>query len=176
MSWIGALFEHASHVALTPTLKTDRGFEHEFTGRLLCPVDYNWGDVTQVIFLLNVRDGKAECPHHPSSRVQQNIREGHPDFMVTADLWPSFLYPNSKGDINNIEENLFKSAILLKVSSSILSWCYTLTSFRHSNSFSPPQPLHRALIQRRIWMNQRFAHQKNAAIIERLQEVMLLTS
>lgn len=48
VSWIGALFEHASHIALIPTLKTDRGFEHELTGRLLCPVDYNWDDVTQV--------------------------------------------------------------------------------------------------------------------------------
>jgi hypothetical protein len=48
-------------------------------------------------------------------RVRNNIREGHPDYVVTADSWPSFLYPRAKGDVNNMDSGLFRSAILLKV-------------------------------------------------------------
>lgn len=47
--------------------------------------------------------------------VRQNIRDGHPDFPVTGDGWPSFLYPGAKGDVNDVEKGLFRSAILVKV-------------------------------------------------------------
>jgi hypothetical protein len=29
---------------LSPTVKLDHGFEHDDTGRLLCPVEYDWND------------------------------------------------------------------------------------------------------------------------------------
>lgn len=48
-------------------------------------------------------------------RVRQNIRDGHPDFIISEDSWPSFLYPAGKYDPDNLEKGLFKSAILLKV-------------------------------------------------------------
>jgi hypothetical protein len=47
--------------------------------------------------------------------VQTHIRDGHPDYIVTADSWPAFLYPKGKGDILDVEKGLFRSAILLKV-------------------------------------------------------------
>lgn len=48
--------------------------------------------------------------------VRKNIREGHPEFVITADSWPAFLYPHA-GSHNNgdVEQGLFRSAILLKV-------------------------------------------------------------
>ena len=49
------------------------------------------------------------------TRVHTQICDGHQDFIVTADSWPAFLYPNTKGNIDNIELGLFRSAILLKV-------------------------------------------------------------
>lgn len=48
-------------------------------------------------------------------RIRQNIREGHPDFIISEDLWPAFLYPHGKYDPNNIEVGLFKSALMVKV-------------------------------------------------------------
>jgi hypothetical protein len=54
-------------------------------------------------------------------RVRTHIREGHPDFIVTADSWPAFLYPHAEGDIDNVEHGLFRSAILLKVRVTIVS-------------------------------------------------------
>jgi hypothetical protein len=43
VGWIVALFENPLP-PLSPHIKSDRGFEHDITGRLLCPIDYNWSD------------------------------------------------------------------------------------------------------------------------------------
>ncbi|KAF9462567.1 hypothetical protein BDZ94DRAFT_1309465 [Collybia nuda] len=91
INWIATLVETPAP-ALDPTTKSDRGFEHDATGRLLCPVDYQWEDTS----------------------VRQKIRDGHPDFPVTGDSWPSFLYPHARGDENDVEKGLLRSAILIK--------------------------------------------------------------
>jgi hypothetical protein len=81
-------------------------------------------------------------------RVRNNIREGHPDYTVTADSWPSFLYPRAKGDVNDIERGLFRSAILLKVRIILCHkrWCAcSLLLFRLINSSSPRLRLRRTL-------------------------------
>ncbi|KAF8238278.1 hypothetical protein L208DRAFT_1243132, partial [Tricholoma matsutake] len=92
VSWIaGALGGPLSRL-LPPTLKMDRGFEHDDTRCLLCPIDYDWGDPT----------------------VHAGIRDGSPSFIVMADSWPTFLYPKACGSIEDIEHGLFCNAILLK--------------------------------------------------------------
>ena len=30
--------------SISPALKSDHGLEHDVTGGLLCPVEYDWGD------------------------------------------------------------------------------------------------------------------------------------
>ncbi|KAF9240180.1 hypothetical protein BU15DRAFT_46015 [Melanogaster broomeanus] len=78
---------------LSPSLKSDRGLEHDATGSLLCPIEYNWSDL----------------------EVREKIRERHPDFLVTADSWPAFMYDGGHVyDPDNIEAGLFRSTILLK--------------------------------------------------------------
>ena len=53
--------------------------------------------------------------------VRNRIREGHPDFIITADSWPAFLYPHGRANENQVEDGLFKSAILVKVSAFLYS-------------------------------------------------------
>ncbi|KAF8426516.1 hypothetical protein L210DRAFT_3420611, partial [Boletus edulis BED1] len=78
---------------ISSTLKSDRGLEHDVTGRLLCPVEYNWDDPD----------------------VRKNIRERHPEFLVTEDSWPRFLYDTQHVfNPDNIEKGLFRSTFLLK--------------------------------------------------------------
>lgn len=48
-------------------------------------------------------------------RVRQHIRNGHEDFVVTADSWPAFLFPHGQADPEDIEKGLFRSAVILKV-------------------------------------------------------------
>lgn len=44
VSWISDLLGTPVTIPLAPPSKVGRGFEHDDTGRLLCPVDYNWDD------------------------------------------------------------------------------------------------------------------------------------
>lgn len=45
VSWLGPLFDPKyTHPPLPPTSKSARGFEHHITGKLLCPIDYDWED------------------------------------------------------------------------------------------------------------------------------------
>jgi hypothetical protein len=45
VSWLGSLFDPKhTHAPLSPTNKSERGFEHHITGKLLCPIDYDWND------------------------------------------------------------------------------------------------------------------------------------
>lgn len=78
--------------ALEPGEKDGRGFDHEVTGRLLCPVDYDW--------------------HDPDHRAA--IHDYHPDFLVTTYSWPTFLYENGRFNANNPTNGLFKGILLVK--------------------------------------------------------------
>ncbi|KAG1788932.1 uncharacterized protein HD556DRAFT_1244498, partial [Suillus plorans] len=72
--------------------KLGRGFNNDATGRLICPVDYDWNDPV----------------------VQQSIRDYHPDYRVTAHSWPSFLYKDETYDPLKPTDGLFKGQFLLK--------------------------------------------------------------
>ncbi|KAG1873477.1 hypothetical protein C8R48DRAFT_746185 [Suillus tomentosus] len=74
--------------------KSGRGFYHDATGELLCPVDFHWAN--------------------PSHRTKEGIRNYEPDFQVTAHSWPAFLYSNGKYDPDDPTKGLFKSAWLVR--------------------------------------------------------------
>lgn len=61
------------------------------------------------------------CRHHAK------IRDMHPDFIVTANSWPTFLYEDYKYDLTDPTKGLFKGSILLKVcDSSLTDLCSTI--------------------------------------------------
>ncbi|KAG1906264.1 uncharacterized protein F5891DRAFT_942358 [Suillus fuscotomentosus] len=72
--------------------KSGRGFYHDATGELLCPVDFHWAN----------------------PRTKEGIRKYEPDFQVTAHSWPAFLYSNSKYNPDDPTKGLFKSAWLVR--------------------------------------------------------------
>ncbi|KAG1896523.1 uncharacterized protein F5891DRAFT_958426, partial [Suillus fuscotomentosus] len=72
--------------------KLGRGLNNDATGRLICPVDYDWNDLV----------------------VRQHIRDYHPDYRVTAYSWPAFLYKDKQYDPQNPTDGLFKGKLLLK--------------------------------------------------------------
>ncbi|KAI6032140.1 hypothetical protein PISMIDRAFT_640672 [Pisolithus microcarpus 441] len=76
--------------ALEPRHKTGHGFYHNATARLICLVDYDW------------------------SNPKENICNYHPDYLVTADSWPLFLYKNEHYDPENPIKGLFKNMFLMK--------------------------------------------------------------
>ncbi|KAG1841182.1 hypothetical protein C8R48DRAFT_620395 [Suillus tomentosus] len=72
--------------------KSGRGFYHDVTGELLCPVDFHWAD----------------------PKTKKGIRNYEPDFQVTAHSWPAFLYCNSKYDPDDPTKGLFKGVLLVR--------------------------------------------------------------
>ncbi|KAH6911188.1 hypothetical protein BKA70DRAFT_1220223 [Coprinopsis sp. MPI-PUGE-AT-0042] len=82
-------------VALNPPLsrnvKTDRGFFHNTTGQLLCPVGLDWSDP-------NTREG---------------LRNG--TVVTKGDQWAPFLYKDFQYDIEDIWKGLFRSQLLVSV-------------------------------------------------------------
>ncbi|KAF9034848.1 hypothetical protein BJ165DRAFT_1533884 [Panaeolus papilionaceus] len=85
---LGGWLNHAFAPAVPFSIKSrgDRGFQNDITGRLLCPIQYDWDDEAYVI--------------------QLNV-EGD-------DLFLSCLYPKGKGDPNNVEAKFLRSRLLLK--------------------------------------------------------------
>ncbi|KAG1729738.1 hypothetical protein EDD22DRAFT_960839 [Suillus occidentalis] len=71
--------------------KSCHGFYHDTTGKLLCPVDYNWDDA-----------------------CREAIRNYHPDYRVTSYSWPSYLYRDGHYDTKNPTKGLFKGELLVK--------------------------------------------------------------
>ncbi|KAH6918194.1 hypothetical protein BKA70DRAFT_1088146 [Coprinopsis sp. MPI-PUGE-AT-0042] len=74
---------------LTRNVKTDRGFYHDVTGRLLCPIGLDWKD----------------------AGTKEGLRNG--TLTVSGDQWPLFLYEGYVYDPNDIWKGLFRSVLLI---------------------------------------------------------------
>ncbi|RDB18541.1 hypothetical protein Hypma_000280 [Hypsizygus marmoreus] len=78
--------------ALCPPLnrrtKSDRGFQHERTGSLLCPAGLDWN-----------------CPE-----ICDKLRSG--EMIVRGDQWPVFLYPDMMYDPDDPWQGLLRSPLL----------------------------------------------------------------
>ena len=78
---------------------------------------------------------------HLSYSHRANICNFHPEYLVTADCWPRFLYKDEKYDPNNPIKGLFKNKMLVRVRyhhsfcGIILDW----RSCRRLSTFSPHQ-------------------------------------
>ncbi|KAJ7664765.1 hypothetical protein B0H17DRAFT_951902, partial [Mycena rosella] len=90
--WLNILFPKMDP-PLDPDSRDNRGLYHDDTGRLLCPIDYDWDD----------------------EEVRTAIREGDSEYPVTADSWFRGLYPPDGFDPEQPEVGLFKNVVLLKV-------------------------------------------------------------
>ncbi|KAF8121428.1 hypothetical protein EV363DRAFT_1457848 [Boletus edulis] len=90
VTWIAELNKDC--IRLSPYDKSGRGFHHECTGRLLCPVEYDWNDMEH----------------------RAKIRDWHPNFLVTANSWPTFLYKDNDYDESDPTKGLFKGTLLVR--------------------------------------------------------------
>lgn len=52
-----------------------------------------------------------------SLRTRAAIRDYHPNYAVTAHMWPSFLYAKGQYDPENPSNGLFKGELLVRVCS-----------------------------------------------------------
>ncbi|KIM52025.1 hypothetical protein SCLCIDRAFT_142079 [Scleroderma citrinum Foug A] len=114
-------------------IKDGRGFDHDLTGCFLCPVDYDWEDSFQ-------------C---------EAIHDYHPDFLVTAHSWPSFLYKGGIYDVNNPSIGLFKGSLLVTAFKFIFTSPSSASKpirSEHKKDQGPPNHHMRAHVAARIGM------------------------
>ncbi|KAG1843990.1 hypothetical protein C8R48DRAFT_818722 [Suillus tomentosus] len=74
---------------LSRNMKSDRGFNHEVTGRLLCPAGLDWSN----------------------AETKQSLKSG--EIAVRGDQWPVFLYSGYEYDPDDPWKGLLKSEILI---------------------------------------------------------------
>ncbi|KIJ09901.1 hypothetical protein PAXINDRAFT_164339 [Paxillus involutus ATCC 200175] len=77
---------HPISPPLNPTLKEERGFNHDTTGKLIC-----------------------------LGEVKDKICDRDPTFLVTAHSWPLFLYQGYDYNTTDVEKGLFRSSLMVKV-------------------------------------------------------------
>ncbi|KAG0693933.1 hypothetical protein DFH29DRAFT_1006793 [Suillus ampliporus] len=75
-----------------PDDKNCHGFVNDACGRLLCPTELDWNNPI----------------------VRAGIRDRADGYVVTEMSWPAFLYEKYTADLDNLEEGLFKSTLLLQ--------------------------------------------------------------
>ncbi|TFK34091.1 hypothetical protein BDQ12DRAFT_614041 [Crucibulum laeve] len=74
---------------LSHSMKMDRGFQHEATGRLLCPVGLDWSDAV----------------------TKEKLRSGA--LAVPGDQWPIFIYANNKFNEDDPWKGLLRGRLLV---------------------------------------------------------------
>ncbi|KAG1776909.1 hypothetical protein EV702DRAFT_1179795 [Suillus placidus] len=74
---------------LSRNIKSDRGFNHEVTGALLCPAGLDWSD----------------------AETKESLKSG--ETMVRGDQWPMFLYAGYVYDPEDPWKGLLRSEILI---------------------------------------------------------------
>ncbi|KIJ92352.1 hypothetical protein K443DRAFT_135315 [Laccaria amethystina LaAM-08-1] len=88
IDWITPRGE-ALHPPIPRNSKTERGFNHEKMGVLLCPAGLDWSDI----------------------EVKQKLRNG--ELLVPGDQWPIFLYQGSVYDEDDPWKGLLRSTLLV---------------------------------------------------------------
>ncbi|KAJ7477646.1 hypothetical protein FB451DRAFT_1454487 [Mycena latifolia] len=96
--WLQKLFPEMA--ALELDSRDERGIYNDFIGALLCPTEYDFDD----------------------EEIRTRIREGDPEFLITANSWFKGLYPHKRFDPDNPDMGLFRNVMLLMV------WKYIFTS------------------------------------------------
>ena len=91
---------------LARNVKFDRGFHHDRTGALLCPLHLDWSDNEYAVSLITIHT-------LTSFRTKEKLRSG--ELMTTGDEWPTFLYQDYTCDPSNPWKGLLRNSLLLKV-------------------------------------------------------------
>ena len=93
---------------LPRNVKTARGFNHDRTGFLLCPVGLDWTNAEYGYCLFRT---SQELTLH---RIRESLRDGQ--LLITGEQWPIFLYKDYLYDTNDPWKGLLRSQIIVSVS------------------------------------------------------------
>lgn len=78
---------------LNPDSRANRGIQHDATGKLLCPIDFDWDDPT----------------------IRARLRNCEEGYDINSSYFLRCLYQSGTGNINDVEDGFLKSGLLVKV-------------------------------------------------------------
>ncbi|KAF9044321.1 hypothetical protein BJ165DRAFT_1528874 [Panaeolus papilionaceus] len=102
-NWLNSDF--SPPVPFSVRTRADRGLHNDITGRLLCPIEYNWED----------------------DEIRAKIRDGN--ISIADDLFLVCLYPKGRGVPEDVEKGFLRSRLLVK------TYCAIFTSPTSSEEF-----------------------------------------
>jgi hypothetical protein len=110
------------------------GFNHNMSGRLLCPITLNW-DVPRYIFFHRLG------LHSQVLSVHEELR--HATYKITAYDLPAFLWPTGVFELHDTYKGFLQSDLLVMVSSLKLVCGFTTLTIilRHTDMSLYPQVL-----------------------------------
>ena len=119
---------------LSQNVKTNRGYHHPVTGALLCPAGLDWNDAELAPFL---------CTFYLllSRRFRIRTKLSSGEMAVPGDQWPLLVYANQEYDPEEPWDGLFRSSLLVWVSTHSFSFVllFTVVACRRT-SISSPRP------------------------------------
>lgn len=92
------------------------GIYNDDFGHLLCPTEFDFTDVVYVFIPVVIATLK-------DSRIRASVREGNPEYPVTAGSWFNALYQEYQCNPADPEKGLFRSYLLFMVCVLIRSAC-----------------------------------------------------
>jgi len=117
--------------------KEEHGIGHDITGRLICPIDYNWDDLEWVAHSIRSLLLTSLCS------IRTNLRDTAPGYDITSSVFLHCLYKDEDGDPEHPLDSFLKGPLLVQVSFRSIStsnnhWHYFV---RHSSPYLLPPPL-----------------------------------
>ncbi|EGO05104.1 hypothetical protein SERLA73DRAFT_149356 [Serpula lacrymans var. lacrymans S7.3] len=93
--------------------------------------------------------------------IKEQIHDCHPKYLVTANLWPTFMYANYKYNPKDIEKGLFQSTLLLKLYFNYQQLYNNILDFFKM----PPGPTSKTKIENLLlWWNRKVFGHSQAAV------------
>ncbi|KAF9529567.1 hypothetical protein CPB83DRAFT_893380 [Crepidotus variabilis] len=106
--------------------RRDRGLQNAVTGRLLCPISYNWDDTA----------------------VRTSIRNG--TISIADDFYLACFYPRATGNVADVEARFLRSKLLVKAYCAIFTSPSSADAFEEESEEGPARKRRRVDAQKKI--------------------------
>ena len=109
-NWLNKIYP--THSLLDISSWGNHGIKHEMTGRLLCPIEYDWTDERWAIFMPCFKSILNHAQSVQAKLCECNLDEG---FDFAKNFFVCCFYVNYKGNQENVKKGFLRSTLLVQV-------------------------------------------------------------
>ena len=108
-NWLNKAYP--THTPLDISSRRCRGIKHDTTGRLLCPIEYDWTDERWVVFC----HVSSSILNYSSVRAKLRDCNFDEKFDFAKNFFVRCFYAGYEGDPENVEKCFLRSTLLVQV-------------------------------------------------------------